>query len=304
MMRTVTVIVSLVTGLLAGAVHAAGAGDDDSGNIIANELEQVFTYGEDDSLGVRFVVGNDLWLPGEHYENGDDWLALVCTASGCMLEPASLSVEPDTWQGHYDDEATSGQRLNFETGAADNGDVAGWFQVSPEFAWLKQSAVATYHSSMNPAGLLAERSALEAAIALPGNETARLVPLLITSNQLNQWQSRRNYRWPGAVLQLRAAQRRQLLHGEFGTCSGLFHPRNYLLWAGDIDRDDNPDYLISYVDADGPVHLFLSTAAREDQLVGLGGVFGSPPFGGECDGPEGFLYFDEDDLAGSEESVK
>lgn len=293
MMRTVAVIASLVIGILAGAAYAAG---DDSEDMTATELGQVFTYRKNDSLGVRFVVGNDLWLPGEQFENGDDWLVLVCTASGCALEPASLTVEPDTWQGHYDDEPTFGQRLNFRTRAAGDGEVAGWFQASPAFAWLKQGAVATYHTSMNPAGLLPERSALEAAIPLPGNEPARLVPLLVTSDLLNQWLSARNYRWPTAVLQLRAGQKRQLLHGEFGACSGLFHPRNYLLWAGDIDRDDKPDYLISYVDADGPVHLFLSSAAKRDQLVGLGGVFDSPPFGGECDGPEGFLYFDEDDL--------
>ena len=103
--------------------------------------------------------------------------------------------------------------------------------------------------------------------------------------------------------QLRS-QDRELLPGDFGTCSGLFHPQNYLLWAGDLDRDRKPDYLISYVDADGPVHLFLSTAAESDQLVGLGGVFDSPPFGGECDGPEGFLYFDETALDDNRESAK
>ena len=293
-MRTVTIIVCLVIGICAGSTHAVG--DDVSENTISSALEQAFVYGEDDILGVRLVVGNDFWLPGEHYEDGDDWLALVCSASGCALEPALLAVAPDTWQGHYDDEPTSGQRLRFGMAAPDNGDVVGWFQVSPAFAWLKQGDVATYHSPKNTAGFLPERGALEAAIPLPGNETARLVPLLITSDQLNQWQSKRNYRWPSAVLQLRADRQRQLLPGEFGSCSGLFHPRNYLLWAGDIDRDDEPDYLVSYVDAEGPVHLFLSSAANEGQLVGLGGIFHSSPFGGECDGPAGFLYFDASEL--------
>ena len=295
-MREVIAIAGFVCGIFVGAVHAAGVGDANSESTIANQLQQIFVYGDSDSRGVRFVIGNELWLPDEHYEDGDDWLALACTASGCALEPASLNVEPDTWQGHYDDEPTYGQRLKFRTDAAGQGDIAGWFQASPEFAWLQQGAVTTYHSSQNPAGLLPERSALEAAIPLPGNETARLVPLLITSDQLNQWQSKRNYRWPSAALQLRADRQRQLLPGEFGSCSGLFHPRNYLLWAGDIDRDDKPDYLVSYVDAEGPVHLFLSSAANEGQLVGLGGIFHSSPFGGECDGPGGFLYFDATEL--------
>jgi hypothetical protein len=39
-----------------------------------------------------------------------------------------------------------------------------------------------------------------------------------------------------------------------------------------------------YRDAPPQVHLYLSGAARHDQLVGLAGTFNSPPFGGECDG--------------------
>ena len=303
-MRACVIVLSIV-GALIGPGWATDAPDESApGGLSARDFEVVFAYGPKENLGVKFVVGNDLWLPGERFEDGGDWLALVCNAKGCAFEPAMLAVEPDTWQGHYDDEPTSGQRLNFRTDAAGDGEVSGWFRTSPAFPWLEPGAVVTYHSPMNPQGLLPERSALEAAIALPHDETARLVPLLVTSSWLNQRQSDRNFSWPRAVLQLRSRQKRQLLPGDFGTCSGLFHPRNYLLWAGDLDRDRNPDYLISYVDADGPVHLFLSTAADPDQLVGLGGVFDSPPFGGECDGPEGFLYFDEAGLDGSEESLE
>ena len=125
----------------------------------------------------------------------------------------------------------------------------------------------------------------------------RLVPLLATGAALTKLKPDGYFNWPRAVLQLRSQNKRQLLPGDLGTCSGLFHPRNYLLWAGDLDRDGEPDYLISYVDADGPVHLFLSSAARPHQLVGLGGIYDSPPHGGECDGPEGFLNIDEESLA-------
>ena len=304
-MRTCILVVSSIVWALTGSAWAAEATEEnDLGGLSARDFELVFTYGPKENLGVTFVVGNDLWLPAERFEDGDNWLALVCDATACALQPATLSVEPDTWQGHYDEEPTSGQRLNFAADAAGNGEVSGWFRISPAFAWLEPGAVATYHSSKNPAGLLPERNVLEATIALPDDETARLVPLLVTSSQLNRWQPDRNYSWHRAVLQLRSQDKRQLLPGDLGTCSGLFHPRNYLSWAGDLDRDGNPDYLISYVDADGPVHLFLSTAADRDQLVGLGGVFDSPPFGGECDGPEGFLYFDEAGLDDSEESAK
>ncbi|MBT8078844.1 MAG: hypothetical protein KJO31_09695 [Gammaproteobacteria bacterium] len=291
-MRAFTMIVAY--SLFISPAQADRVSEDDMpGNKMAREIEEVFSFDEKENLGVNFVVGNDLWLPGERFEDGTDWLALVCNAQGCNFQPAALSVKPDQWQGHYDDEPTSGQRLTFTTGADHDGEVTGWFQEAPAFRWLEEGVATTYHSSRHQPGLLPERSALEVTIHLPNDETARLVPLLAISTMLNKWQPGRNYSWPRAVLQLRSQRQRQLLPGDLGTCSGLFHPRNYLLWAGDLDKDDKPDYLISYIDADGPVHLFLSTAASADQLVGLGGIYDSPPHGGECDGPEGFLYFDE-----------
>lgn len=292
-MRAFTLIAISLFGTVLGPARADGiSGNSNPEDIFSREIEEVFSFDRKENLGVNFVVGNDLWLPGKRFEDGNDWLALVCDVKGCAFQAAALSVEAELWQGHYDDEPTSGQRLNFSTGAAHDGEVHGWFRKAPAFRWLAQGDVATYHSSMHRSGILPDRSALEAAIVLPNNETARLVPLLATSSMLNKLQLDRNYSWTRAVLQLRSQQKRQLLPGDLGTCAGLFHPRNYLLWAGDLDRDGMPDYLISYIDADGPVHLFLSTAANPDQLVGLGGVYDSPPHGGECDGPEGFLYFD------------
>ncbi|MDX1518353.1 MAG: hypothetical protein R3288_16010, partial [Woeseiaceae bacterium] len=78
-MREVIAIAGFVCGIFVGAVHAAGVGDANSESTIANQLQQIFVYGDSDSRGVRFVIGNELWLPDEHYEDGDDWLALACT---------------------------------------------------------------------------------------------------------------------------------------------------------------------------------------------------------------------------------
>src|SRR5512145_743768 len=65
------------------------------------------------SSDVRYVVGNDLWQPGNDYEPGRDWLALMCDAKGCTFEAATLAVTQESWQGHYDDGPTLGQHLKF-----------------------------------------------------------------------------------------------------------------------------------------------------------------------------------------------
>ncbi len=82
-------------------------------------------------------------------------------------------------------------------------------------------------------------------------------------------------------MELRTPDRRQLLPDQLGSCSSTVD-NSYLLWAGDFDGDGRLDLLISFVD-DGPVDLFLSSAASGTQIVGLAGRFLPPPDPGECD---------------------
>lgn len=246
------------------------------------------------SEGIEYVVGNDLWQPQQHYKPGRDWLALVCDGKGCTLEVATLAVKQESWQGHYDDQATLGQHLNFTvTGRAAN-EVVAWFNTAKPKNWLNAGSVATYYSPQRPLKQPARRGTLEAMIELPQGETALLVPLLATKSYLRK-SFQHDSDWPEAVLQLRADHKRQFLGGILNTCDGVFQPRDYLLWAGDIDRDDKPDYLITDAtqSAGGVAYLYLSSLAGPDQLVGLGGTYNYPPFGGECDGPGGYLTYDE-----------
>lgn len=219
--------------------------------------------------GVMFVTGNNLWQPGTQYANGTDWLALTCTASSCSLVPASLAVHPESWQGHYDERATQGQKLTFRKTGTAPGRVIAWLHADAARKELAPGPVITYASNAAPLKRPATEGTLEVAVDLPNGNQANFVPLLDRAKR-------------AFFLQLRAAGKRQLL-GQLGNCSQQV-TTGYFLWAGDLDRDGRPDYLVNFVDADGQVILFLSGAAASHELVGVGGTYHAPPFGGECDG--------------------
>ncbi|MDR2678012.1 MAG: hypothetical protein LBB51_01055 [Zoogloeaceae bacterium] len=240
-------------------------------------VETMLTEPDKNTVGaVRFAVGNDIWQPGKQFRNGNDWLALVCGNKGCAFAPAALRVRNKPWQGHYDDTPTFGQQLSFTLKKTPEGEAwaVAWFNTKAAPKWLKPGAVASYPQS-------SDAETLASTIHLPDGESAKLVPMLLTAEQAAQW----GYegRPPSFLLQLRAEGKRQLLPGELGICSHEID-LNYLLWAGDMDRDGKADYLVSYLDADGPIHLYLSSLRKTGQLVGLAGVSDSSPYGGECDG--------------------
>lgn len=229
---------------------------------------------------VKFVHGNDLWQPGRQFKAGREWLALACGAEGCALETATLAVKRESWKGHYDDSPTQGQKLRFRLEAASKGRVVvAWFHTLGAPPWLKAREVPTSRSPQRPLRRPQGRGALEAAIDLPGGGEALLVPLLVDEAAQRAHSETLG---AGVILQLRVKGARQLLPGLLGTCFGPVDPAGYLLWAGDLDGDGRLDLLVSFVDADGPVHLYLSSAAKAGQIVGLAGVYSSPPFGGEC----------------------
>lgn len=219
--------------------------------------------------GIMLVTGNDVWQPGTQYQNGSDWLALTCTAAACTLDTATLAVRPESWQGHYDEQATQGQKLKFKKTGPAAGKVIAWIRASTAYPWLTPGPVSTYASNAAPLKRPATEGTLEVAVELPNSKPASFVPLLDQAKGV-------------FLLQLRASGQRQLL-GQLGGCSQQI-TTGYFLWAGDLDRDARPDYLVNFVDADGQVILYLSSVATSHELVGMGGVYNAPPFGGECDG--------------------
>jgi hypothetical protein len=149
-----------------------------------------------------------------------------------------------------------------------------WFQRSAQHVWLQPGPV-TGHS-------VSRRSdtpgTLELTVSAPDGTSAQLLPVL-------------NIGAPNESatihLQLRSGPTRQLLDGQLSVC-GSPVSTDYLLWAGDLDRDGRSDFVINFVDADGQVLLYLSSARSPSQIVAKAGTFDAPPFGGECDGGPGY----------------
>ena len=243
---------------------------------------------------VKFFHGNNQWQPGRQFKAGRAWLALACSAEGCALEPATLAVKRKSWQGLRDDAPTQGQKLEFRLEAPSKGRVVvAWFHTLGAPPWIKARGVPTSRSPQRALRRPQDRGTLEVAVDLPGGGEALLVPLLVQEEDAN----RANHAIANSImLQLRVKGARQMLPGLLDTSGGPDGGcksydwdswADYLLWAGDLDGDGRLDLLVKfgggYGSDDGyDVHLYLSSAAKARQIVGLAGVSSSQHPGSHC----------------------
>ena len=216
---------------------------------------------------IQLLLGADQWQTDQRYRAGNDWLALVCLKSECRLEPARLTVRKAQWQGRYDDQPTNGQQLSLRRQTPGAGRALAWLRLNPDAPWLRPGPVITY-----PKKRPDSPGTLEVAVDLPDGRQAAIVPLL----DLDKGAEKRN-RQPKFLLQLRVPGQRQML-GQIARC-GLVISTNYFVWAGDIDGDGKPDYLID--DADGQATLYLSGQAAQGEIAGAAAVYDHDPY---CDG--------------------
>jgi len=260
-------------------------------NVTTNPIAQHLIAIENTQLSqgsIKFVLHQSrIWHPGDSFKNGDNWLALACSQSECKLHPAKLVVHAQAWQGHYDDQPSKGQRLSFSLTSPHQAEVVAWFNTYSAPVWLQPGPVISYQSP-----LLAYRQppmggTLEVRVNLHDNY-ADLVPMVITSETLQRLVPEQRHYNSVNLLQLRERGKRQLLLGRLGECNGFsaeaIKPEKFLRWAGDLDRDGLPDYLISFIDEAGAAHLYLSGKADQEKLVELAGIYVSPPSDSECTG--------------------
>lgn len=196
-----------------------------------------------------------------------------CIGSECKLLPARLSVRRTTLERKYDGKV-AGQTLSFSLKQPVKGDVILWLKPTAKSPWLRRGSVATYTVSTSDLKSPLSQGTLEIAVDLPDGKEAHLLPLLKRPDNSTS----RSELW----LQLRAFGKRQILH-QVGTCSGMLS-RDYLLWAGDLDGDGLPDFVVDGESYAGGPMLYLSSIARGGDLVGVAGHALTTPDDTECDG--------------------
>ena len=218
-------------------------------------------YRAANGIATHLVVGDQVWLEGRYYKSGNDWLALACDAKSCALEPARVVVRGES-QPNMDDSVTiKGQSLTFTRNHPGKRKVIAWLQRNPAKPLLHPGPVTTYGSIIEGFKSPDTPGTHELSVTTPDGELSRFVPLL----------SRNDHRF---VLQLRSQGKRQMLE-QLWQCSTTGNT-DYLLWAGDLDGDGRPDYLISYVDGYGEVVLYLSSEADAADLVGTAVSYQDP----------------------------
>ncbi len=230
---------------------------------------------------LTFVQGYEVWVPGWVFYDSDDWLALTCTDRDCQLAPAALRPIPASWRGHYDDVATSGQRLEFETSGDAPGEVMAWIQRNDQLSWLATGQLDSYYVNGLSTMIQDDESTYEIVIESSDSANESIGPVLLQSALVDE-KGQETHRPNSIYLRLRARGQQQLLTEEMVTCFGELH-LDYLLWSGDLDRDGKSDYLINYTDGGtGTVKFYLSSYATDNQLVGIAGIGITHPLDGEC----------------------
>jgi hypothetical protein len=223
-------------------------------------------------------------LPGRSYRSGDGWWALVCgedakaaDTAACRLHGTHLSVSRAK-HAVYDAEPVPSQFLYWSPLPADLDKVPQSEEKRPKLVAifkpirnlsglkLASGPVATYvHQGMTRYPDTGRPGTLEVRLALPDGQHLDIVPRIAAPQAADI-----------ATFELRLGERRQRLPGyafsELGD-DGSLTPPQYLLWAGDLDGDGKPDLILNHGGYGIHVAAYLSSLAKEGELVGFAGSF-------------------------------
>ncbi len=228
--------------------------------------------------------GGDLaiHLPGREYRAGGGWWALACPAR-CEVYPLNLAVTPKL-HPTYDGDPVPGQMLRLSPAPATNALLAFKpFRLGTELK-LRAGPVPTYYPGTLPRlRRPASPGTMEGEIGLPKGQAARLVPtLLLPSSSMAESKKEKKLakgseELPGGGLQLELHMdgRQQALGAfNFGIEGDMaLKPSDYVIWVGDLDGDGKPDFLLNFDFNGTDIALFLSSLAKDGEIVGEAGRF-------------------------------
>ena len=235
------------------------------------------------------ILYTGMFLTGLRYKSDKGWWALSCNAyksedenyKPCKITKTKLRVKRSSLSSDFrfrmgEDDAIGqmlhwqpvpprGTLLMFKPSASVLtklvvGTVPTYYPNPEHYIFTKQGTIGTYVAGI-----------LEGELNLPGDIKARLLPMIVLSGKTsnltnNQINGRR-------TLELRIGSKHQtLINNNFD-----FFSRDYLQWAGDLDGDGQLDLLINANSCTQKSVLFLSSLAKNDDLVGEAGSFGYSP---------------------------
>lgn len=248
--------------------------------LFSGEIHPPSSLVTSDDKKLEDILGWD--LPGESYEAADGWFALVCDQANvsCQLHSTNLTI---TKASHsvYDSDPVPGQFLQWAPLPFNLGKPLGESEQRPQLIALlkpdnqstiklKSGSIKTFiHKAADIYPKTDRLGTLEVRITYQKNQFMDLIPRMQMPSKNDEFPKIN-------TIEIRSGLLRQQLEGfqispVVGT--GFTSPKDYLIWAGDLDGDERPDLILRHADSENHISLYLSTLAQKGEIVGLAGSF-------------------------------